>query len=58
MLYGNLSKLEAEYTDKWCVYYRGRWLWKYGPHQADMNTHVDTTLPYRRVRSSWWREEW
>ena len=37
-------------------HYKGRW--KYGPYQADMNTHADTTIPSRRMRSRGWRDVW
>ena len=39
--------LSAHWQVMW--HYKGRW--KYGPHKADMNTHADTTIPSRRMRS-------
>ena len=49
------SVCNCRHTGNWCDY-KGRL--KYGPHKTDTNTHADTTIPSRRMRSGGWRDEW
>ena len=49
--WAGLSVCNCRHTGNWQVmwHYKGRS--KYGPHKADMNTHADTSIPSRQMRS-------
>ena len=51
-----LSVCNCRHTGKWCGTIKA--VGNTDHTKADMNTHADTTIPSRRMRSGGWRDEW